>query len=127
MTFECWTVIGRLRLYVQSQVIGNYSLAKIPLETMWTDIDYMYNRWIFTLDPERFPLEKVRWIVDSLHQNNQKYILMVDPAVAYQDYPTFNRGVEADIWLKESNGSIHKGVVWCEPAFNLTCVVYFRS
>lgn len=79
---------------------------------MWTDIDYMYNRWVFTLDPERFPLEKVREIVDYLHEHDQHYIVMVDPAIAYQDYPTFNRGKEDGIWLKEANGSIHKGVVW---------------
>jgi len=94
------------------QVIANHSIAEIPLETMWTDIDYMYNRWIFTLDPERFPLDKVREIVDYLHEHGQHYILMVDPAIAYQDYPTFNRGKEDGIWLKEADGSIHRGVVW---------------
>ncbi|RPA99054.1 hypothetical protein L873DRAFT_971332 [Choiromyces venosus 120613-1] len=95
-----------------AEIVANYSIAEIPLETMWTDIDYMYNRWIFTLDPERFPLEKVREIVDYLHKHDQHYIVMVDPATAYQDYPTFNRGKEDDIWLKEADGSIHKGVVW---------------
>ena len=79
---------------------------------MWTDIDYMYNRWVFTLDPERFPIDRVREIVDLLHSRDQRYILMVDPAVAHQDYPTFNRGVRNDLWLKEADGSLHKGVVW---------------
>lgn len=37
---------------------------------------------------------------------------MVDPAVGYSDNPPFNRGVEADVFLKENNGSIYKGVVW---------------
>lgn len=79
---------------------------------MWTDIDYMDNRWVFTLDPDRFPLARVREIVDYLHAHNQHYIVMVDPAIAYQDYPTFNRGADAGVLLKRSNGSIHKGVVW---------------
>ncbi|KAF8434001.1 glycosyl hydrolases family 31-domain-containing protein [Terfezia claveryi] len=95
-----------------AEVVANYSIAKIPLETMWTDIDYMYNRWVFTLDPEHFPIDRVRQIVDLLHSRDQHYILMVDPAVAHQDYPTFNRGVHHDIWLKEADGSLHKGVVW---------------
>ncbi|KAF8424825.1 alpha-glucosidase [Tirmania nivea] len=95
-----------------AEVVANYSIAKIPLETMWTDIDYMYNRWVFTLDPERFPIDRVREIVDLLHSRDQHYIVMVDPAVAHQDYPTFNRGVHDDIWLKEADGSLHKGVVW---------------
>ncbi|CUS13822.1 unnamed protein product [Tuber aestivum] len=95
-----------------AEAIANYSIAEIPLETMWTDIDYMYNRWVFTLDPERFPLDKVRKIVDYLHEHDQHYIVMVDPATAYQNYPTFNRGEADAIWLKEADGSIHKGVVW---------------
>lgn len=82
------------------------------METMWTDIDYMYERWIFTLDPERFPIARMREIVDYLHGHDQHYIVMVDPAIAYQDYPTFNHGIDEGVFLKEANGSIHKGVVW---------------
>lgn len=37
---------------------------------------------------------------------------MVDPAVAYQDYPAYHNGVEDDIFLKRSNGSDWLGVVW---------------
>lgn len=49
---------------------------------MWTDIDYMDRRRVFTLDPLRFPLDKVRELVQYLHGHNQKYIMMVDPAVS---------------------------------------------
>ncbi|KAG9092364.1 hypothetical protein FRC07_011682, partial [Ceratobasidium sp. 392] len=72
-----------------ANVITNYSAAGIPLETMWTDIDYMHEL--------------------------KQYIMMVDPAVAYQPnkgYKPFDRGVEDDIFLKNANGSLHKGVVW---------------
>ena len=79
---------------------------------MWTDIDYMYERWVFTLDPERFPIDRMRQIVDFLHSRDQRYIMMVDPAVAYKNYPTFDRGVINDIWLKNPNGTLLKGVVW---------------
>ncbi|KAF8455795.1 glycosyl hydrolases family 31-domain-containing protein [Kalaharituber pfeilii] len=95
-----------------AEVIANYSIAKIPLQTMWTDIDYMYKRWVFTVDPERFPIDRVRQIVDLLHERGQNYIMMVDPAIAYQDYPSFNRAVEDDVLMRERDGSIYKGVVW---------------
>lgn len=36
----------------------------------------------------------------------------VDPAVAYQPYGPFERGVEDNVFLLESNGSVYKGVVW---------------
>ena len=41
----------------------------------------MYLRRVFTLDPERFPLDLVRQLVDYLHSHQQHYIVMVDPAV----------------------------------------------
>jgi len=93
-----------------AEVVANYSKADIPLETMWTDIDYMDARKVFTLDPLRFPLEKMRELVGYLHDHNQHYIVMVDPAVAYQNYDAFNKGANAGIFMKTSNGSIYKGM-----------------
>lgn len=63
-------------------MVYNYTHARIPLETMWTDIDYMDARRVFTLDPDRFPLEKMRELVNYLHRHHQHYIVMVDPAVS---------------------------------------------
>ena len=103
---------GMQDVYEVADVISNYSAANIPLETMWTDIDYMDGRKIFTLDPQRFPLEKVQELVTYLHDHDQHYIMMVDPAVAYQDYPGFNNGNEQGVFLHRSNGSVYEGVVW---------------
>lgn len=76
-------------------------------------VDYMHQRWIFTLDSDRFPLDLMRQLVDTLHSNDQHYIVMVDPAVAHvpnAGYEAFDKGV--DSFLKFSNGSLYKGVVW---------------
>jgi alpha-glucosidase len=101
-----------------AEVIYNYSTAGIPLETMWTDIDYMYNRLIMTTDPDRFPVERMQEIVSYLHSHDQYYIVMVDPAVAYQterenglEYSTFTRGRDEGLFLSKK-GIIFKGVVW---------------
>ncbi len=51
-------------------------------------------------------------LVSHLHANNQHYVVMVDPAVAYQQYPPFERGVDDNIFMLRANGSIWKGVVW---------------
>lgn len=79
---------------------------------MWTDIDYMDRRRVFSNDPKRFPMHRLRQIVDKLHSNAQKYIVMVDPAVAHADYEAFNVGKEMGTFLKEESGDLHKGVVW---------------
>jgi len=109
---------GYRDFYAVAEVVANYSAANIPLETMWTDIDYMYNRYIMTLDPDRFPLERMRDIVDYLHEHDQHYVVMVDPAVAYQEqkydnltYETFTKGRDEGVFLYKE-GEIFKGVVW---------------
>ena len=107
---------GMQDVYEVAEVVANYSAAAIPLETMWTDIDYMDLRKVFTLDPDRFPLHLMRQLVSTLHERQQHYIMMVDPAVAYQEYPGYENGVAADAFLKFANGSIYEGVVWPGPA-----------
>ena len=99
---------GMQDIYEVADVVYNYSAAGIPLETMWTDIDYMDLRKVFTLDPERFPLEKVQELVTHLHDNDQHYVMMVDPAVAYQDYPGFNNGADVGAFML-NNGSVYQG------------------
>ncbi|CAJ2502526.1 Uu.00g099200.m01.CDS01 [Anthostomella pinea] len=104
---------GYQDVYDVAEAVYNYSQAEIPLETMWTDIDYMYLRRVFSLDPERFPLDMMRELVDYLHARDQHYVVMVDPAVAYQDFPgSLQRGIDDNVFLLRANGSLYKGVVW---------------
>lgn len=77
----------------------------------------MYERYIMTTDPERFPLARVRDYVNYLHEHDQKYVVMVDPAIAYQQkrdnglpYDTLNRAQEQGILLQK-NGNDWEGVV----------------
>ncbi|EGE08930.1 alpha-glucosidase [Trichophyton equinum CBS 127.97] len=95
-----------------AEVVYNYSQAGIPLETMWTDIDYMDGRKVFTLDSKRFPIDEMRALVKYLHDHDQHYIVMVDPAVSYGDNDAFERGKQQDVFMKSGDGSIYKGAVW---------------
>ncbi|KAI1140354.1 glycoside hydrolase family 31 protein [Hypoxylon sp. FL0543] len=96
-----------------AEVVGNYSSANIPLETLWGDIDYMDLRQVFTTDPERFPIHKMRELVETLHQRNQHYIMMLDPGIhRLGNYSTFARGEEKSVFLKADDGSDYRGVQW---------------
>ncbi|KAM0281416.1 hypothetical protein ACHAQH_003539 [Verticillium albo-atrum] len=95
-----------------AEVISNYSAEHIPLGTMWADVDYMDYRGVFSLDTKRFPLPKMGDIVRYLHDHQQNYVFMVDPAVAYRDYAAYYSGAKRDVFLKSRDQSYFRGVVW---------------
>jgi alpha-glucosidase len=81
-------------------------------------IDYMDRRRVFTLDPERFPADLVKDLVDTIHSRDQHYIVMVDPAVFYKEpNPALDEGLRYDIFMKEANGTYSKSVVWAGPSY----------
>lgn len=69
-------------------------------------------RRIFTLDADRFPIDKMQDLMVYLRRRRQHYILMIDPAVAHYDYHAYNRGMDMEIFLSHKDGSPFRGVVW---------------
>ncbi|KAI4862569.1 glycoside hydrolase family 31 protein [Hypoxylon rubiginosum] len=100
-------------------VIDNFAKFEIPLETIWSDIDYMKAYRDFENDPDRFSYSEGAEFLARLHQNNQHYVPIIDSAIyapnptnASDAYPPFDRGIEEDAFLLNTDGSVYIGAVW---------------
>ena len=62
-------------------VYNNYIEKKIPIDSMWIDIDAMENYKIFTLDQQNF--KDLPKVIENIHKNHAKFIPIIDIAFSY--------------------------------------------
>ena len=109
--YENWTVV--------EEVVDNYAKFGIPLETIWTDIDYMRQYRDFDNDPVRFNYSQGQKLMNKLHSQGQHYIPIIDSAIyvpnaanASDAYQPFNDGNATGSYLLNPDGSLYIGEVW---------------
>ena len=100
-------------------VVENYAAANIPLDVQWMDIDYMQDYKDFTTDSLNFQVQEVAEFADTLHENGQKFVLMVDPGIKVESgYDAYEKGLDADIFIKDLYGSEnYLAQVWPGPVY----------
>eukprot|EP00128_Syssomonas_multiformis_P009239 Colp12_sorted_trinity150504_noHs@21457 len=109
---------GYKNLTELKNVVAGYKKASIPLETMWTDIDYMDQYEDFTWDPTNFPEAGMRQFVEDLHANDQHYVVIVDPGIKnVEGYAPYDDGLKKDLFIKDPSGKPTVGRVW--PGFTV--------
>jgi alpha-glucosidase len=100
-------------------VVTNYLKNNIPLDVMWTDIDYMEQYRDFTLSETNFADLK-KYVQGWWANSSVRYIPILDAAIAYETSGTnsFSRGSRRDIFIKDSNDHSKPfiGKVWPGPA-----------
>ena len=101
------------------QVVDAYAAFAIPLETIWTDIDYMNQYRDFDNDAVRYGYAEAKVFLDRLHAQGQHYVPIVDSAIyvpnprnASDAYAPFDRGNASDAFMRNPDGSLYIGEVW---------------
>lgn len=100
-------------------VVANMRKFDIPLEHIWTDIDYMFQYRDFENDPNRFSYSEGQRFLDQLHADGQYYIPIVDSAIyipnpnnASDNYSVYTDGNDRGVFLNNPDGSQYIGSVW---------------
>lgn len=76
----------------------------------------------FENDPVRYSYDEGAKFLDKLHANHQRFVPIVDSAIYAPNpnspddaYPPYERGLEANAFVLNPDGSIYYGAVW--PGF----------
>lgn len=100
-------------------VVNDFEKFELPLENIWTDIDYMQLFRDFTTDPQRYPQDEGHRFLSRLHDGGRHYIPITDSALyipnpenATDAYGTYSRGHEAGAFITNPDGSEYIGAVW---------------
>ena len=101
-------------------VVDSFERFQIPLENIWTDIDYMQLFRDFTTDSNRFPQDVGRQFLDAIHASGRHYIPIVDSAIYHPNpenasdaYGTYDRGHDLNAFMLTNDGSEeYIGAVW---------------
>ena len=106
-----WTVL--------QSVVDNYEAFGIPLENIWTDIDYMSQYRDFDNDPVRFNYSEGEAFLSALHASGKHYIPIIDSAIyvpnpsnTSDNYSTFDNGNATGAFITNPDGSLYIGDVW---------------
>ena len=109
---------------VLQDVVDNYRSADIPLEVIWTDIDYMDQYRDFTNGEMNFPVAEGEVFLANLAASNQHYVPIIDsniyapnPTNASDSYEPFARGESMNAFIRNGDEGLYYGDNW--PGFSV--------
>lgn len=93
------------------EVAECYKSARIPLDSIYMDIDYMDNYKDFTVNSERFA--DLKSLVDDMRANGIHLVPIIDAGVKIEEgYDIYEEGVANNYFCKDSEGKDFVGAVW---------------
>lgn len=96
---------------VVRDVIHQYHKNKIPLSSIWLDIDYMDQYKIFTWNKKKF--QDYKKLINDLHKQKVSLVTIVDPGVKKEvRFPVYQEGKKLDLFCKTKEQKEFIGYVW---------------
>lgn len=102
------------------EVFDNYKAYEIPLDVMWSDIDFMDQYRCFTTDPVNYPREEFKQFITDCHNDDVRYVVMTDPGIDIpkndsedeDSYPIYDELLESGLYIKNRTNQKYIGMVW---------------
>jgi len=99
---------------ITRQVVENMTRARFPLDTQWNDLDYMDAKRDFTFNEDGF--RDFPAMVQELHQDGRRYVMIVDPAISSSSppgsYRPYDEGLRRRVFITNETGQPLIGKVW---------------
>lgn len=94
------------------QIRKNYTDMGIPLDVMWSDLDYLKDYRNLEVDTTRYP-DLQSYVSKNLYKNNQTYVVAIDASIPMIDdhtYPPYTEGLKMGVFIKDySNMTVLQG------------------
>lgn len=102
-----------------SDVVTKFIEYQLPLDAMWTDIEYMDMYKDFSVSQKNFP--DLNTLIAGWKKQNIRYVPILDAAIAYEKVAkntAFQRGTAADVFILDPVEQFKPfvGKVWPGPA-----------
>jgi alpha-glucosidase (family GH31 glycosyl hydrolase) len=91
-------------------VVGNYTFYDLPLDVIWSDINYMDSYIDFTIDTVNFPLANLS---NLLTTSGKRWICIIDAGIALaQNTTIYQNGLAENAYVLDAEGNFLLGDVW---------------
>ena len=94
------------------EVVDSYVFSDIPLDVIWSDIDYMDKFQDFTLDENNF--KDLPEFVKGIKENGVRWVPIIDAGIGSEnDDDIYKEGLERDVYIKSPSDNLPLvGEVW---------------
>lgn len=103
------------------ETVEKYDEFKIPIDTMWADIDYMDDYKVFSISPSRYS-NLAKHVKHIREKKNMTFVPIMDAGVAVREdvdnYYTLKTGLDKKVFIKQAlSDEPMTGGVWCGNAY----------